>query len=260
MKTLFPRFLFIAFFAIGLTFFSNSAERDFYQIQVFQLKDKAQEAKVDNFLKNAYLPALHRKGIAKVGVFKPIKADTTSGIQIYIWVPFKSLNQFGEIQDKLENDKQYLTDGATFIKAPFNQTPFLRKESILLKAFQDAPHFVIPNYSTPRSERIYELRSYESPTDYLFRQKVKMFNEGGEIMIFKKLGFNVVFNAEVISGSTMPNLMYMSTFEDMASHDEHWKTFGSHPDWKKLSGLEEYKNTVSKSVIILLHPTDYSDF
>lgn len=87
-----------------------------------------------------------------------------------------------------------------------------------------------------------------------------MFNEGGEIKLFKKLEFNVVFNAEVISGSTMPNLMYMSTFSDMASHDAHWKTFGSHPDWKILSGIAEYKNAVSKSVIRLLYPTDYSDF
>ena len=87
-----------------------------------------------------------------------------------------------------------------------------------------------------------------------------MFNEGGEIKLFKKLEFNVVFNAEVISGSTMPNLMYLTTYSDMADHDAHWKTFGSHPEWKKLSAMPEYQNTVSKAVIILMHPTDYSDF
>jgi hypothetical protein len=70
----------------------------------------------------------------------------------------------------------------------------------------------------------------------------------------------VVFNAEVISGSTMPNLIYLSTFADKTSRDEHWKTFGSHPEWKKMSGLEEYKNTVSKAVIKFLRPTEYSDF
>jgi len=260
MKNLFPRFLLIALFAIGITFSSYSANRDYYQIQVFRLKGKAQMEKVDNFLKNAYLPALHRAGIEKVGVFKPIVTDTTSGKRIYIWIPFKSLDHFAKIQEKLATDQVYKTAGTDFLKAPFDQAPFMRKESILLKAFPDAPHFVIPTFSTPRSERIYELRSYESPTEYIFSQKVKMFNEGGEIKLFKKLEFNVVFNAEVISGSTMPNLMYMSTFSDMASHDAHWKTFGSHPDWKILSGIAEYKNAVSKSVIRLLYPTDYSDF
>jgi hypothetical protein len=129
-----------------------------------------------------------------------------------------------------------------------------------LKAFPDAPNFFIPNHQTAPSERIYELRSYEGPTENLFRQKVKMFNAGGEIKLFNSLEFNAVFYAEVISGSTMPNLMYLTTFADMAAHDAHWNAFRDHPDWKKLSALPEYKNTVSKAVKILLHPTDYSDF
>lgn len=259
-QTNFKRVLLIAFFALAFIFSSFAASRDYYQVQVFRLNGKAQEEKVDNFLKNAYLPALHKAGIEKIGVFKPIENDTTSGKRVYVWIPFKSLNHFAEIQDKLANDQQYQNAGMDFLGAPFDQVPFMRKESILLKAFPDAPNYFIPNYTTPRSERIYELRSYESPTEKLFRQKVKMFNEGGEIKLFKKLEFNVVFNAEVISGSAMPNLMYLSTFANMPEHDAHWKAFGGHPEWKKMSGLEEYKNTVSKAVILLLHPTDYSDF
>ena len=81
-----------------------------------------------------------------------------------------------------------------------------------------------------------------------------------EIKLFKSLEFNAVFYAGVISGSTMPNLMYLTTFADMASHDAHWKAFSSNPEWKKLSALDEYKHTVSNSVKMLLYPTDYSDF
>jgi hypothetical protein len=46
-------------------------------------------------------------------------------------------------------------------------------------------------------------------------KKVEMFNEGGEIDLFSRLNFNAVFYAEVISGPTMPNLMYMTSFENM---------------------------------------------
>ncbi len=244
-----------------VTFVSGfAASRDFYQIQVLRLNGKVQEEKVDNFLKNAYLPALHRAGIQKVGVFKPIESDTTSGKRVYVWIPLKSLDQFAKIQDILAKDQVYQTKGIDFLGAPFDNVPFLRKESILLKAFPDAPKYFIPSFKTAPSQRIYELRSYEGPTDNLFRQKAKMFNEGGEIKLFNKLEFNTVFSAEVISGSTMPNLMYLTTFADMPSHDAHWKAFGSHPEWKKLSSMSEYKNTVSKHVIILMHPTDYSDF
>ena len=253
-------FFLIAVFALAISLSSFAASRDYYQIQVFRLNGKAQEEKVDNFLKNAYIPALHRAGIQKVGVFKPIESDTTSGKRIYVWVPFKSLEHFAKIQDELASDQKYQTSGIDFLGAPFNNVPFLRKESILLKAFPDAPEYFVPTFKTTPSERIYELRSYEGPTENLFRQKVKMFNQGGEIKIFKSLEFNAVFYAEVVSGSTMPNLMYLTTFADMPAHDAHWDSFRNHPDWKALSAMPEYKNTVSKSVKLLLHPTDYSDF
>lgn len=249
--------LLLSFFSLPNSF---AASRDYYQIQVFRLNGKTQEARVDKFLKTAYLPALHRAGIAKVGVFKPIESDTTSGKRIYVWIPFKSLDQFMKIQDELTNDQEYQQKGIDFLGAPYNNAPFLRKESILLRAFPDAPNYFTPNHKTATSDRIYELRSYEGPTESLFRQKVKMFNQGGEIKLFKSLDFNAVFYAEVVSGSTMPNLMYLTTFADMTTHDAHWDAFRNHPDWKALSAMPEYQHTVSKSVKLLLHPSDYSDF
>ncbi len=35
-----------------------------------------------------------------------------------------------------------------------------------------------------------------------------MFNEGGEIAIFEKVGSNAVFYAQVLFGSQKPRLMY----------------------------------------------------
>lgn len=260
MKKAILSFLLAAFFVAALTNAGLAKPRDFYQIQVYRLTGKAQEEKMDNFLKNAYLPALHKAGIKTVGVFKPIETDTTAGKRVYVWMPFTSLNHFVEIQDALAKDEAFQKSGIDFLGAPFNQVPFVRKESILLRAFPGAPNFNLPKLQTPRSARIYELRSYESPTQNLFRKKVHMFNEGGEMKIFTSLDFNAVFYSEVISGSTMPNLMYLTTFADMDARKAHWDAFRNHPDWKKLSGMEEYKNTVSKSVILFLHPTDYSDF
>jgi len=260
MKPQIFKFLFSLLFIIAISLSAISASRDYYQIQVFRLSGKAQQEKVENFLKNAYLPALHRAGIKNIGVFKPVESDTTTTKRLYVWIPFTSPDQFANIQDVLLADQTYQTQGAEVLGAPFNQPAFVRKESILLKAFPDAPNFVIPTFKTSPEDRVYELRSYEGPTENLFRQKVKMFNDGGEIKLFKKLDFNAVFYAEVISGSTMPNLMYLTTFADMPTHDERWTTFRNHPEWKALSALPEYQNTVSKSVKLLLHPTDYSDF
>ena len=252
--------LLLAFFVTVISNSGMAKSSDYYQIQVYRLTGKVQEDKVDNFLKTAYLPALHRAGIKKAGVFKPIETDTAhAGKFVYVWVPLTSPDHFAKVLDALEKDAVYQKDGIDFLGAPFDQPAFVRKESILLKAFPDAPNYVIPSFSTPLSQRIYELRSYEGGTENLFRKKVKMFNEGGEIALFKSLDFNALFYAEVISGSTMPNLMYMTTFADMAAHDAHWNAFKNSPEWKKLSALPEYKNTVSKNVTLLLHPADYSD-
>ena len=87
-----------------------------------------------------------------------------------------------------------------------------------------------------------------------------MFNAGGEIKLFERLGFNAVFYGEVISGAKMPNLMYMTTFADQQSRDAHWKSFVDSPEWKGLIAMEKYKNNISHIDITFLYPTDYSDY
>lgn len=246
---------------LSLSFAINStvSALDFYQIKVYTIKDKTQEASVEKYLKEAYLPAMHRAGVKKVGVFKPIANDDAAGKKIFVFVPIKKLDDIVKIEAKLATDKEYQNKGLEYINATHDNPPYERIESILIKAFSEMTEFAVPNYKTPKSEQIYELRSYEGATEKIWKKKVEMFNEGGEVALFKELEFNAVFYGEVVSGSAMPNLMYMTTFSDMKSHDEHWKAFVGHPKWKKLSGLEEYKNTVSHIDKYLMHPTEYSD-
>ena len=130
---------------------------------------------------------------------------------------------------------------------------------MVLKAFPLMTSFQSPSLTGNKTERIYELRSYEGPTEQLYRQKVKMFNAGGEIALFKRLQFNAVFYAEVIAGSHMPNLMYMTSFNNRADRDEHWKRFGEDPEWVKLKAIPEYLNTVSKNDTILMNPAEFSE-
>lgn len=231
---------------------------EFYQIRVYHLKTETQVARVDSFLSTALLPALHRAGIKQVGVFKPIEQDTAD-LRIYVLVPFRSLEQFEKLPAVLEEDVVYKKAGGNYINAEYNNTPYERQESILLKSFRDMPKLEAPALTGPKKDRVYELRSYEGPTEKYFVNKVKMFNDGDEIGIFRKLGFNAVFYGEVIAGSRMPNLMYMTTFKDQADRDARWKAFSADPGWKKLSAMQEYKNNVSKNEKFFLRPTEYSD-
>lgn len=252
------------FTALLCVFIFSSAtvapKREYYEIKIYHITSETQEDRVERFLKDAYVPALHRAGISKVGVFKPVETDTVNyGKRIYVLVPFTSLDQFGKLSETLQKDKQYETSGADYLNAVYTDLPYARVETILLQAFTGMPQSELPKLSGAKNERIYELRSYEGHTEKIFKNKVKMFNDGDEVGLFKRLGFNAVFYAEVMAGSRMPNLMYMTTFENKASRDQHWNAFRDDAQWKQLSGMAEYKNNVSKIEIFFLHPTEYSD-
>ena len=150
--------------------------------------------------------------------------------------------------------------GADYLNAGYKQAPYVRIESVLLKAFADHPMMTTPVFNSPRANRVYELRSYGSATEAIYRNKVDMFNAGGETKLFDRLAFNPVFYGEVISGAKMPNLMYMTSFADQESRDVHWKAFSASPEWKELTAMEKYKNNVSHIDITFLYPTDYSDY
>ncbi|MEF8985351.1 MAG: NIPSNAP family protein, partial [Bacteroidales bacterium] len=68
-----------------------------------------------------------------------------------------------------------------------------------------------------------------------------------------------VFFGQALSSDHMPHLMYMTTFSDTTSQQEHWDAFGNHPDWQEMKEIERYQNTVSNITKYLMYPTDYSD-
>ncbi len=225
----------------------------FYAIRIYHLEDRLQEDRLDRYLKGAFIPALNRSGVRPVGVFKPVETDSLAGKRIYVLIPFRSAADFARLPEHLDG-------AAVFPEAPAGQVPYTRMETILLEAFSHMPAPAVPNLKNDPAQRIYELRSYESPDEERFVNKVHMFNEGGEVALFDRLGFNAVFYGSVLSGSRMPNLMYMTAHENMDARERNWKAFGSDPEWKKLSGLDFYKNNVSKINIVFLHPAEYSGF
>jgi hypothetical protein len=238
---------------------ANAPARDYYQLKIYHYKSQAQETRLEQYLQQAYIPAVHRAGIKYVGVFKPVTQQDTDR-RIYVFTPFTSLDKLAGIEQLLQRDDKYLADGRDYINAGFKDVLYSRIETIILQAFPGMPSTAVPNLTAAKADRVYELRSYESPTEKYNVNKVRMFNVGDEIGLFKRLNFNAVFYSEVISGSRMPNLMYMTTFNDKADRDKHWDTFGKDAQWKALTSNPEYNNNVSHADMTFLHPTEYSDF
>jgi len=252
--------LLIAFAIVMITIAAKDPAPWYYEIRIYRLADSADETRVDTYLQKALVPALHRTGIKNVGVFKPLKEDTVNKSRIYVLIPYKSLNEIEKTSAALAKDAQYLADGSDYINALYTDPPYSRMETIILKSFKFMPTAAVPNLKAPKEERVYELRSYEGHTEKIYQNKVEMFNEGGEIKLFQRLNFNAVFYGEVLSGSSMPNLMYMTSFENKADRDEHWKAFVADAEWKQISTMPKYQKNVSKNTQYLVYPTSYSDF
>ncbi len=260
-KATFLFFTLLSFFLVTVKseVLKSAAAKSFFELKIYHLKNNEQLTSVESFLKQAFVPALHKAGISTVGVFKPVANDTATDKKIYILVSYKTLDQFINLPEKLQKNAVYQQAASKYSNTPYDKPVYDRLETILMQAFEYMPGLGKPKLTGNKSDRIYELRSYESATEKTYKNKVKMFNQGGEVTLFDRLGFNTIFYADVISGSRMPNLMYMTSFENMASRDEHWKTFSDDPEWKKLSGMPEYQNNVSKIDITFLKSTDYSD-
>jgi hypothetical protein len=247
--------LFTAFFLITNLAVGLAPKREYYQLKVYHLADDSQKQRLETYLKQAYLPALHRAGIEKVGVFKPgAGADSL----VYVLIPFKSVDQFTDLPDKLAKDKAYATAGQDYMNAEFNKPVFKKFESVLMEAFAGMPKLMQPKLTGAVAERIYELRLYEAATEKLHENKISQFNNG-ELDIFSRLGFNTVFCGQVKAGAKLPSMMYMTSFENKTERDAHWKAFSADPAWKTLNALPEYAHNFLRADIYLLHPTDYSD-
>jgi hypothetical protein len=254
------RLLTLVFTLLTFTSVVGAQVKDYYQILVYHYKTEEQAKMIDSYLETAFLPFLHNNGFKNIGVFSPIANDTASDKKIYLILTIKNPQQIAEWNEKLLKAKPGETAAASYWNTPHTAPPYTRVESILLRAWEMAPKMTLPALKSPKEQRIYELRNYESATDKLYWNKVHMFNEGGEIKLFARLNFNAVFYGDVLAGDRMPNLMYMTSFENMEDRDNHWKAFVDSPEWKKLIAMPEYKNNMSRLESILMKAKRYSDF
>ena len=248
--------------ALGTVFNNASAappeSKMYFELKVYHYTTNQQETLIDNFVKSSFIPYLHSAGINNIGVFKAIANDTATVKKLYVLIPFKSLKQWQKYL-KTRFDNPAVTGNTDYVNGVTSNPSYARIETIFMQAFKFMPKMSAPKLTTPKSERVYELRSYESASEKVHVNKVHMFNEGGEIDIFDRLGFNAVFYGSVIHGAKMPNLIYMTSFDNKKSRDEHWAAFRDDPAWKTLSAKPEYQKNVSKNETSFLRPTEYSE-
>jgi hypothetical protein len=229
------------------------AARDYYLLQQFHVENEDQKRRFDAYLKDAAIPALNRLGICPVGVFVP----RTGLSPVYVLLRHKSPKALLGMVDKLLCDPQYARSAADVLGATAAHAGFQRLESSLLLAFRGMPRLQMPVHGPGR---VFQLRIYESPSVATARKKIEMFNDAGELDIFRRVGLSAVFFGETLVGAKMPNLTYMLAFESPQEQDAAWKRFLADPGWLKLRTRQEYadKTILCGITNLLLKPAPYS--
>jgi hypothetical protein len=214
------------------------------------------EARHGEYVKTALLPALNRLGITPVGVFTVSLGPGSPAM--YMLLPHPNAESAVTLGGRLVADAEYKTAAASFRSLPASDPPYVRRESTLMLAFESFPGVEAPKPAAP--SRLFELRTYESHNEGAGLKKIEMFEKGGEIAIFRRVGLNPVFFGRTVIGPQMPNLTYMVTFADAAAREKAWATFREDPEWVKLRGTPGFANAdiLTNINVQLLRPTDYS--
>jgi len=222
--------------------------------QVYEFREyemRRSTAEVDKWLSTALIPALNRAGVPQVGVWS--EWGKSEPPKLYVLIPYTSLQNWMDVTTKLKADAAYQTASQAYNAIPATNPPYERFSTSLLIAFDGMPQLKLP----AKTQRFLELRKYESYNDDAATRKIAMFNKE-EFPIFDRSGLHSVFFGQTIAGEGMPNLIYMIGFDSIDERDANWKKFLDDPDWKRVSALPEYANTVSKIVKTYLEPTPYS--
>ena len=236
---------------------SGSSKREFYELRRYQLANGPQRKLTDDYFRDALVPALNRMQINPVGVFNVTIGPVTPAM--YVLMPCISADKLVTAEGQLLKDADYMKAAAPFLSAPGKEPAFARLESSLMRAYEKMPKINLPAASTSRSPRVFELRTYESPSDQDHWRKIEQMSSG-EDDIFTKVGIPQVFYGDTVIGPRLPNITYMLCFDNMAERDKRWDAFRSSPEWKALSSDPRfaYEDIVSNITNIILTPTAYS--
>ena len=223
---------------------SAAGGRQYFEWIRYHLPLGSRQRFVSNYYRDVAIPALNKAGINNVGVFN-VKHGTNDPT-LHVIIPHPTLESIVTLNDRLLDDTSFVQAGELVLKSPSSEMAFVTMEKTIMRAFTHLPEIVVPTQKKENKARIFQVRTYEAPSQTASIRKIHMFNEGGEIDIFKRTGLQPVLFGETIAGDRMPNLLYILAFDNFADMDKSWATFGGHPDWKKLSADPFYADTVTR--------------
>lgn len=236
---------------------AGPAERDLIEIRTYHFASAAKQRAFEDFLADHAIPALNRAGVRPVGVFKLKQADNprlkleADSTDLRVVLRHRSAESMVGLVARLARDTAFTDAAADVLMAPKDSPAYTRYESSLLLAFAGMPELDVPTMSP---DRVFQLRTYESHNDERALMKIHMFNQGGEMAIFRRSGMDPVFFGQALIGDKLPNLTYALSFKNPEALKAGWGRFSKDPGWATLRKDPMYKDTVSHITNLILRP------
>ena len=230
-------------------------KKEFIEVRKYTVKDTDKQAQFIEVLDKALIPALNRQGLKSIGVFVPLDSETKYALNVFVVIPHKTMETFVNATAKLLADNDYRKDAAAIFETTSKNPVYTDCDTFLLNTFSTIPVLETPQLG---ADRVFELRLYRSFNIERNAAKIRMFDRGGELPLFREVGLNPIFFGDILTGSRMPALMYMIGCPSLEKHAEVWKNFIAHPKWKAIKDLSEYADTATEIERVVLKPSSDS--
>jgi hypothetical protein len=226
------------------------------ELRRYRLRNGAVASRFAAYAKDALVPALGRAGLSPIGAWNV--ATGPDSPTIHLLLPHPDAASVVTLDARIEGDAEYRKAAASARALPPTEAPYLSCDSSLHATVATLPGVEKPSGPAAGKDRVFELRTYRSDTEAASRRNIEMFEAGGELALFRRVGLNTVFFGRDLVGGGLPCLTYMVVFADAAAREKAWAAFRDHPEWAKMRDDPRYADTVSRIDSALLRPTDYS--
>jgi len=226
------------------------------ELRRYRLRNGALASRFAAYAKDALVPALGRAGLAPIGAWNVAMGPDSP--TLHLLIPHPDAASVVTLDERLVADADYRKAAASSLALPPADAPFLACDSSLHAAVGTMPAVEKPSGAAAGKDRLFELRTYRSASEAASRRKIEMFEGGGELALFRRVGLQTVFFGRDLVGPGLPSLTYMVVFADAAAREKAWAAFRDHPEWVKMRDDPRYADTVSNIDSALLRPTEYS--
>ncbi|MDD4019192.1 MAG: NIPSNAP family protein [Kiritimatiellae bacterium] len=240
----------------GLVLARETGGRELIEIRTYTCSSVEKRDKLMAVFDAALIPALNRQGIGQVGVFwasgEVNDGNAAYSTNVFVVIPHPDWGSFAGYGQRLLADPQFMKGAAALFEAPMKDPLYDACAGALFHAFATCPQV---RRVTDSADRLLQLRTYNSYTSERNVRKVAMFEQGGEIGLFRACGMEPVFFGQALAGDRLENLTYMLGFANKDAKEAAWKRFREHPGWLKLKADPRYKDTANKITNIVLRPS-----